>query len=529
MAGIVLVAVAAGGVLGARALLWPARPVPDFETQACALPSPWLERIQRGFNEPRSGQISILPRTPMYMASGAGGWSHSGPWDYLQDIPLVFYGPGIVPAIGEVARPVTLADVAPTMAELVGWPRGVRGGDVLEEVMGPGGWKAPKLIVTVVWDGGGWNTLEAWESSWPELARMMTRGVSYRSATVGSSPSVTPAVHSTLGTGVFPAMHGITGVPLRDERGEVVDAFLKGESARFLETRTFAELWDERVDGRAEVGMVGYEPWHLGMIGAGAEVSSGDKDDAAWLDIKTNEWITNETHYSLPAAIARTAGLDEDLATLDAEDGAVDGSWLDHPILSDRARIEETPAFIRYHARVLVELIAAEGYGRDSITDLLFTNFKQIDRVGHYFNMASEEVEQSLRVTDEQLPILTDELDDLVGRGRWVLIVTADHGQQPDAPEAGGYGIRPKEVAADIRAEFGPVVEAVWPTEVFLDDDALAEHDVTIEEIARWLGEYEVGDNIEEGLGEEENLIVPRPERVFEMAIPARLLPGLRC
>ena len=60
----------------------------------------WLERTQQGYFEPRSGQISLLPETPAYMASGGGGWSHSGPWPYLQRIPLVFYGPGYIEPTG---------------------------------------------------------------------------------------------------------------------------------------------------------------------------------------------------------------------------------------------------------------------------------------------------------------------------------------------------------------------------------------------------------------------------------------------
>ena len=79
----------------------------------------WLERTQRGYFEPRSGQISILPRTPAYMASGGGGWSHSGPWPYLQDVPLVFYGPGVIEPTGDVDTPATLADIAPTFMRLL--------------------------------------------------------------------------------------------------------------------------------------------------------------------------------------------------------------------------------------------------------------------------------------------------------------------------------------------------------------------------------------------------------------------------
>lgn len=503
------------------------KPVPSFTSQACSLPKAWLERTQRGFFEPRSGQISILPNTPAYMASGAGGWSHSGPWPYLVDVPLVFYGPGLIEAKGEVATPATTADVAPTLMTLLkGFYR--TEGKSLDDVVTVSGESLqrdpPRLVVVVVLDGGGWNVLNQWPDDWPNLARLMDEGISFTNATVGSSPSVTPAVHTTLGTGDFPRTHGITGVPMRDEEGEVVDAFLKGESSRFIQVPTFAERWDEQQNQKAKVAMVGYEPWHLGMIGKGAEVPGADKDDAVWLNIETNEWITNEDHYRLPPSIARTEGLDEYVDELDAADGEADRAWLDNEILDDPTRLEETPAFIRFHTDAMLNMIEQEGYGDDAVTDLVFTNYKQIDRVGHYFNMASEEVRASLVETDNQLGTMVDFLDSEVGEGNYAVVVTADHGQQPDAEAIDGYGINPREIEADIDDEFGPITRAAWPTEVFLLDDEMESRDVTVEEVARFLGGYTVAENA----GGDAGSLDP-DSRLFDMAIPATMLDEVRC
>jgi arylsulfatase A-like enzyme len=508
-------------------------PVPSFTSQACSLPASWLERIQRGYFEPRSGQVSILPRTPAYMASGAGGWSHSGPWPYLVDVPLVFYGPGLIDPRGDVDTPATTADVAPTlMTMLKGFYR--TEGESLDEVVEFTGTALqrdpPRVMVVAVLDGGGWNVLEQWPDDWPNLARLMSEGVSFTNATVGSSPSVTPAVHTTLGTGDFPHTHGITGVPMRDEEGEVVDAFLKGESSRFIQVSTFAERWDAQQNQKTKVAMVGYEPWHLGMIGKGAEAPGADKDDAVWLDIETNEWITNPDHYRLPPSIPATTGLDDYIHELDAADGEADGAWLDNEILDKPDRLEETPAFIKFHTDAMLNMMRDEGYGDDGVTDLVFTNYKQIDRVGHYFNMKSEEVHDSLVETDRQLGEVADFLDSEYGYGKYVLVVTADHGQQPDAADIEGYGIDPREVEADIDEEFGPITRAVWPTEVFLLDEEMEEQDVTVDEVARFLGGYTLADNTEEvdeaiaGAGTLEG-----STRLFEMAVPGPLLETVTC
>jgi arylsulfatase A-like enzyme len=521
-------------VLAGLVLLWagpltPEEELPGFRDQICAFPDEWLARIQRGHQEGRSGEISLLPRQPAYMASGAGGWSHSGPWDYLQEVPLVFYGPGVLEP-QEVARPVTLADVAPTQAALV-HASFDSDGRALDEVATLEASdltrRRPRLILTVVWDGGGWNGLDEFPDAWPNLKRLMEDGVSYTEATVGSSPSVTPSVHTTLGTGVFPRRHGITGIPVRGASGDVQDSFQKGESASYIEVPTFAERWDEQSANEAAVGMVAYEPWHLGMIGWGAERPGGDKDDAVWLDIDTNEWITNPDFYSLPDAITDTGGLGRDLGELDAADGQVDGDWGERTdFISDRAHWEETPAFITYHGRALRNLIAQDGYGEDDVTDFLFTNFKQIDRVAHYFSMHADEVRESIVVSDEELGRTIDFLDEEVGRGRYVVVVTADHGMQPDETVTGGYGINPTALEEDIRAEFGDVLRGIWPTEAFVFPGKMEEEGVTVEEIARFIGDYRLGDNVDEdGAGGS----FDDQDRLFELAVPSDLLTTTDC
>ncbi|MDQ3876754.1 MAG: alkaline phosphatase family protein [Actinomycetota bacterium] len=510
-------------------------PVPSFQAQACSLPRAWLERIQRGYYAPRSGQISFLPRTPAYMATGAGGWSHSGPWEYLQHIPIVFYGPGIIPSTGNVSRPVTMADIAPTLAALLHGQLQTDDGHVMPEAAKVTGKslraKTPRLILTVVWDGGGWDVLNHWgRSAWPNLANVMKKGVTFTSATDGSSPSVTPAIHTTLGTGVFPWKHGITDVPVLDENGDTADSFENGGSSRFIQVETLAERWDESNGNRAKIGMIGYEPWHLGMIGQGSERQGGDKDDAAWLDRITNDWITNPDHYTLPPALPSTPGLEKDLRATDAADGKIDGAWRDNAILNDRDRIEEVPGFVDYQTRGIERVIKAEHYAQDDITDMMFTNYKQIDRNAHYYNMAAPEVRDSMVEVDRQLPKLVSFLNHDVGKGKWVMVITADHGTQPDASDINAYGIAPKVIAADIDAHFGPITQAVWPTQIFMDADAMRAAHVTDAEVARWLYNYRLRDNAQSpsvalaGAGR-----YGPNDRILQMAIPSHLLPEITC
>lgn len=504
----------------------------SFEAQMCALPERWLELVTRGYHPERSGQISFLPATPIYFSGGGDGWSHSGPWPYLQEVPLVFYGPGFVDDAGVIdGAGHTLADVAPTLAALLRGSLSKTDGSVLEEVAelrrairSP----IPRLILTMVWDGAGWNTLRAHPDAWPNLARMMEEGVTY-TADVGSSPSVTPAIHTTLGTGVFPSTHAITGVPVLDDSGVAVDPFLDGGSGRFMEASALAERWDEQTGNEAMIGMVGHVPWHLGMIGVGAEREGGDADHAAWLDLESNHWITNRDHYALPAEFGDQSSFQNRIDQFDKTDGSYDQEWMGVPTL-DPSRREELPVFAQHHTEQLVSLMEMEGYGRDGTADLMFTNYKQIDLLGHHFNMASPQVEAAIASTDDQLGALLDHLDREVGRGNYVVVMTADHGQQPSAEAVDAYGIDSNRMFAYLEDRFGPVIQDVAPTEVFVDEAALATTGRSIEDIARFLGDYRLGDNATT-IGEEvfgAGAYDPF-DRLMAMSIPSRLLSEVSC
>jgi hypothetical protein len=119
-----------------------------------------------------------------------------------------------------------------------------------------------------------------------------------------------------------------------------------------------------------------------------------------------------------------------------------------------------------------------------------------------------------------------DFLDREVGRGKYVVIVTADHGMQPDETKTGGYGINPTALEEDIRAEFGGVLRGIWPTEAFVFPDKMEEAGVTVEEIARFIGDYRLGDNIaEEGTGGS----FEDQDRLFELAVPSDMLTTTEC
>jgi len=85
----------------------------------CSLPHSWLLRIWNGYRPDRSAQIQLVPKQPNFVGSGL---PHVGPWPYDQDVPLLWYGPGYIKPGVSVNRPVTLADIADTEAQLLKFP-----------------------------------------------------------------------------------------------------------------------------------------------------------------------------------------------------------------------------------------------------------------------------------------------------------------------------------------------------------------------------------------------------------------------
>jgi hypothetical protein len=484
------------------------------ERQACGLPRPWLERIADGYRADRSGEVQIVPQTFSYF----GNHSHSGPWPFLQRVPMLFYGPGHVPETGSVSDPATMADLAPTLGALVGFDFDAPDGAVLQQAVLPDQ-QPPKLVLTIVWDGGGRNVLEEWPDAWPTLRELIEGGIWFENFTVGSSPSVTPAVHTSLGTGALPDHHGIVDLRFKVD-GELSGA--RGNLADYILEPALTDLFDREHDNVPVIGMVG-SGGTLGMIGHGSAFEGGDMDIAAGQT--QDEWVLGDQSlrfYKFPGYVNDIGGLEELVRRFDQQDGQQDGAWLGEPIPED---LSETPAFAPYQTEVIREVIEREGFGRDDVPDFLFVNYKQIDKVGHRFSMSAPQMEDVVRSSDDALADLLRLLNREVGRGEWVLSLTADHGSMPDTSVTGGFVIDIQDLYADLLARFDadgddrPAIQSARVTQIWVDEAELEEGGFTVEDVARFLSAYTEGDNLGEGT-----------EPVFKAAFPGDALRAdLRC
>ena len=478
-------------------------PASDWFESGCNLDVDLLRRIRRDYHPKRSPEIVAVPQQPNFFG-GYESTSHSGPWDYIQRVPLVFYGPGFIKAQGDVApkgHDVTVADLAPTMAGLldVDWPAD-RPGVALDDVVVPKSQRdgAPKVVVTVVWDGGGWDVLETWPDDWPFLKGLMEGGTSVTNATAGSSPSVTPAIHANIGTGAFPKQHGIVDIPVRD--GARVGDSWPDKSPKYLAVPTLADLYDPTTGNAAEIGVLGYKGWHLGMLGHGAYSEGGDRDLAALINNQGTAVVGNENFYELPSYLEELPSLDYIKGEIDAADGKRDDLWLGHDVLSDAYDLRhETPAFIQFQTDLTKRIWKRENYGQDDVTDLFFINYKPVDSIGHTYNMVLPEVREAVRYADQALEELATFLDKQVGKNEWVIALTADHGQTPLPSTTGAWAVDQdalmEATAEHFELEVDDIFQEARPTMYWLNPALTREHGITPKEISDFFLQHTIEDN----------------------------------
>ena len=509
----------------------------DLVKVACSLPHEQLLRIWHGWRPDRGAQLTFVPKEPNFVGSGL---PHVGPWDYIQTVPMLWYGPGFVRARGEVDRPVTVADIAPTTAELLKFEgfRAPDGRPMIDAVLPEVDRTLPRLVVTMVWDAGGINVLEEHPHAWPFTKSLIPQGAWYTDATVGSSPTSTAQIHATIGTGSFPMHHGIVGHNML-VAGRITGPWNQGPS--FLVEPTFADIYDRALDNEPVAGIVGTVDIHLGMLGHGSFFSGGDRDIALTRSVIGGETLTDEgfewnlpereaAYYELAGYANAVGGFEQDKKEVDQADGQLDGKWRDNDI-EELLQGFDTPARTPYQQRVVERVIQKEGFGADDVPDLLYLNYKEIDYVSHVWSMNSPEMFDAVLAQDRAMQDLVRFLDREVGKGRWAMVLTADHAAMPDPAASGGYQISAGPMQEMIDREFGrpqgpEIVELMQPTQAFLNMKELEANGHSVEDVARFMMTFTQAQTAGGG-------VVPTPgeenDVVMEAAFPSAIMQDLPC
>lgn len=320
---------------------------------------------------------------------------------------------------------------------------------------------------------------------------LMGHGTSYPEARLSYAGSRTAVSHTTIGTGATPGLHGIVGNNIRvdDEFPLALNGTPRHSMEMFnLLTPTLADVMDPALDNQPIIiSMSPYGRAALGMGGHGAAYSAdSDKDIIIKLARDTGLPYTNEAYFHLPESLKQSEDnpirIDEWLARYYGVDIHT-AQWTQDTIIVDRSPFaprhcnviigpqgvfpdgaafnfsyplvtadepaptatqqlwdgaypgnsyfEEamySPYYTLWATDMLMKTMAAEGVGRDDVADLIYYNFKCLDKLGHRYGVNSPEVYTYLYTVDYCLRKIKTFLDHQIGHNRYVMVVTADHG-----------------------------------------------------------------------------------------------------
>lgn len=248
----------------------------------CSLPPVLRSQLETGFRDGRSPELLAVTgdhpaegSTELRRPGSTPAWpstAHPQP----EEVPVIFWGAGVTP--GAIGGSHTLADVAPTLAAIIGLDRphpGVRSGTEIPGVAA--GTDPPRLVLEIILKGVGADDLERNAlHRWANLRRLMNEGAATTSATTGSLPLDPAATMATIGTGGLPSEHGITGTLLRNEEGQLVEAW--GPEAPFSVIATLGDDLDEQGEQEPLIGVVASGAVDRGLIG-GNWYLDNDRDD----------------------------------------------------------------------------------------------------------------------------------------------------------------------------------------------------------------------------------------------------------
>ena len=333
----------------------------------------------------------------------------------------------------------------------------------------------PKLVVGIVIDQMRWDYLEKFSDRYSEkgFKRMLKEGFSFDNCMLSHIPSYTAIGHSTVYTGSVPSIHGIAGNDFieqstgrhiyctEDSNVKAVGIDPDNKAGKMsplnLKATTITDQLKYATNYRSKV--VG-----VALKDRGSILPAGHSADAAyWFDYKSGNWITS-TWYAekLPQWL-------QDYNAKKMPEKYLSQNWKSsfpidsykHSPANGNGRYEQgfknlaTPALPLMTSELMktegVGLIALTPYGNTttidvaklaiendklgagSETDFLAVSFSSPDKIAHHFSVNSIFVEDNYIKLDKELGDFFTYLDKKIGKGEYLVFLTADHAGTPNA------------------------------------------------------------------------------------------------
>ena len=333
----------------------------------------------------------------------------------------------------------------------------------------------PRLVVLVVVDQLPESLLERYGPMFTGgFRRLLDDGLQFANATHDHAITETAPGHATIATGTEPWKNGMvsnewweaTDGPefdlilnvIEPETPVLGDPTLAGASPARLERTGLAD-WLRAASPDSRVVAVSGKDRGAVLLGG------QDPGDVYWFSPELGrfvtsvyyreeypDWVNDVNGDVVPGFLADTVWaleVPEDLRSEARPDsspgeGGADGITFPHTLANARIANPEYPFWSWWAGTPVLDQgtlalaeAALEGasLGEDDVVDLLAVSLSATDRVGHAYGPGSLEQLDNLLRLDRELGRFLDRVDDVVGEGRSLVVLTSDHASM-DLPEA---------------------------------------------------------------------------------------------
>lgn len=382
--------------------------------------------------------------------------------------------------------------------------------------------RRPKLVVGVVVDQMRWDYLYRYQERFGDngFKRLMREGFNCENTMLNYIPAVTAIGHTSIYTGSVPAIHGIAGN----------DFHIDGKQTYCTDDAAVATVGSNSDAGKMsphnlKVTTIGDE-LHLATNYRSKVISVSLKDRASilpgghtadgayWFDAETGNFITS-TYYrkDLPGWLKQFNDrqlakhyLSQDWETLypteSYKNSTADNNSYENPfpgadtptmpVATSKLMDSEGLGLIRntpYGNTLTIDLALAaidgERLGNRGETDMLAVSLSSTDYIGHQFGTYAIETEDTYLRLDRDIARLLAALDQKIGKGEYLLFLTADHAAAHNFKfltdkgiPAGGWDIGKTKAALNshLKAEFKTdcnLVSGLLNYQIFLDNEKI--------------------------------------------------------
>ena len=274
----------------------------------------------------------------------------------------------------------------------------------------------PKLVVGIVVDQMRWDYMHYYHDRFTGggFDRLLAEGYSCNNCIIDYVPTVTACGHASIYTGSVPAFHGVAGnnyfiygkhvSSVQDDTANPVGSNGNAgrRSPRNLLATTIGDELRLATDFKSRVYGVALKD-RAAILPAGHAANG-----AFWVDRKNGCFITSDYYMKqLPPYVHA-------FNSRHAQDMKID------PM--------KTPMGVSLTFELAKEILRNERLGQTDATDMLTISVSSTDMIAHTYGTRSPETNAAYLQLDRDLADFFNTLDATVGKGNYLLFLSADHG-----------------------------------------------------------------------------------------------------